>query len=501
MRKRRLGTTSALLGFALAAANAAHAVNTAPVLDVNVSPALYGVAEDSPAPSGGIGTPIDFLVDLASQTGGLDNVIDPDPAAQTGIAVTAASGPGTWWYTIDYGTTWNSLGAVSNTSARLLIADSTTRLYFQGNPNFFGNATLTFRAWDRTSGVNGGVASTTANGGSTAFSIASDTAPLLVYNVNDPPTLAGPPSINAIEDQQVSISGASVADVDGGNLTVGIQVQHGTVTLGTTAGLSFYVGSGSNDAAVTFDGSQPAINAALSTLSYRPTADYYGSDTLQLSVTDLVVNVPPLNIPVTIAPVVDVILHNVTTDEDLSIAVNPLNTDSFEGPASIAGVSNAVNGSATFVGNTITFTPNANFNGSGSFTYDVSSGGAIESGTVNVTVLAVNDPPTIDPIATPPTLDVNAGEQIIALSGIGAGPGETQALAVTATSSSLGLIPNPIVNYVNPAVDGTLRYTPQSGQGGVAIVTVTVTDNGGGNDHIVRAFQVRVDTLFKDGFE
>ena len=35
---------------------------------------------------------------------------------------------------------------------------------------------LTFRAWDRTSGANGGTADTTVNGTGTAFSAATDTA-------------------------------------------------------------------------------------------------------------------------------------------------------------------------------------------------------------------------------------------------------------------------------------------------------------------------------------
>ena len=41
----------------------------------------------------------------------------------------------------------------------------------------------------------------------------------------------------------------------------------------------------------------------------------------------------------------------------------------------------------------ITYTPTANFNGSDSFTYTVSSGGVTESGTISVNVAAVNDAP------------------------------------------------------------------------------------------------------------
>ncbi|MCA9060270.1 MAG: hypothetical protein KDA85_17295, partial [Planctomycetaceae bacterium] len=144
------------------AQNATITVNTAPVLDNSKNPALTAQNEDAGAPSGAVGTLVSALVDFASPTGQVDNVTDSDGGALLGIAITAADTTnGVWYYTIDGGTNWNALGAVSNSSARLLAADSNTRLYFVPSANYNGTISnaITFHAWDQTSGLNGGTAS------------------------------------------------------------------------------------------------------------------------------------------------------------------------------------------------------------------------------------------------------------------------------------------------------------------------------------------------------
>src|SRR5205823_724245 len=92
---------------------------------------------------------------------------------------------------------------------------------------------------------------------------------------------------------------------------------------------------------------------------------------------------------------------------------------------------------------------------------------------------------------------VSAGQQVVALQGIGAGtPAGTQVLSVTASSSNPGLIPNPAVVYTSPNATGELRYTPTSGQAGTATITVTVKDNGGTaggrQDTVSQAFTVSI---------
>ena len=89
----------------------------------------------------------------------------------------------------------------------------------------------------------------------------------------------------------------------------------------------------------------------------------------------------------------------------------------------------------------------------------------------------VNDAPTIN---TPSnvTINENAGQQTVNLTGITTGGGETQTLMVTASSNNTTLI-DPTVTYTSPSSTGTLTFTPAANSFGTATITVTVMDNGG----------------------
>jgi predicted outer membrane repeat protein len=163
-------------------------VNTAPILDATKSPLLATIAEDAAAPVGKVGTLIDGLIHL---NGSLKNATDANAGAVTGIAVTGASALGTWYYSLNNGGIWTLLGVVANSGARLLAADGQTRIYFKPAADLNGtiNGLLAFRAWDRTTGANGGFVSTLENGGPNAFSTVTDTASITITPVNDAPTL------------------------------------------------------------------------------------------------------------------------------------------------------------------------------------------------------------------------------------------------------------------------------------------------------------------------
>ncbi|MCQ4349017.1 VCBS domain-containing protein, partial [Pseudomonas stutzeri] len=129
------------------------AVNDAPLLaDTALS---LSVAEDAGAPSGAVGSP------LSAFTGGIS---DPDGDVPKGIAIIGSDEThGTWYYSTDGGSSWQSVGSVSATSALLLADNPNTRLYFQPADDFNGSIAsgLTFKAWDQSSGTVGSRADTT----------------------------------------------------------------------------------------------------------------------------------------------------------------------------------------------------------------------------------------------------------------------------------------------------------------------------------------------------
>ena len=73
-----------------------------------------------------------------------------------------------------------------------------------------------------------------------------------------------------------------------GLLEVTLAVTNGLLTLGDPAasGLAYTTGDGTDDVTMTFTGTTSVINSALDGLSYTPTDDFNGADTLNVSVTD-----------------------------------------------------------------------------------------------------------------------------------------------------------------------------------------------------------------------
>ncbi|MFO1321697.1 MAG: DUF4347 domain-containing protein [Burkholderiales bacterium] len=214
--------------------------NTAPVLDATKSPTLAPVAEDAGAPSGSVGTRVSALVDFASPGGQVDNVTDSNVSPSLGIAITAAdTSRGSWWYTTDAGDHWYALGSPTTANARLLASDADTRLYFQPGADDNGTipAAITFRAWDRTTGSNGGTADTTAHGGTTAFSATTDTAGITVTAVNDAPTLTTPAAQVVAEDGSTGALTITVADVDSAVGSLTLTATSGNTTLIPNANL------------------------------------------------------------------------------------------------------------------------------------------------------------------------------------------------------------------------------------------------------------------------
>ncbi len=178
------------------------------------------------------------------------------------------------------------------------------------------------------------------------------------------------------------------------SISVTLSVTNGTLTLGSTIGLT--ITSGSNGSSlITFSGTDAAINAALNAgLTFVPTADFNGTSSLTFianagtSDTD--------SIAITVTPVSDIVGDNVSTIQNSTIIFNAItgtngaSVDNFEGSATITAVSPAGHGTVLFTGaGVITFVPTVGYFGTDTFTYTVTSGGVTETATENVVIAAL----------------------------------------------------------------------------------------------------------------
>jgi hypothetical protein len=121
----------------------------------------------------------------------------------------------------------------------------------------------------------------------------TDTMDITVNPVNDAPvlTVPGTQSIaaNTVATLSVATSNAvSVSDVDanGNDVKLTLTGTSGTVTLATTAGLSFSAGDGTADATMTFTGTLAALNTALDGMTFKPTANFAGAANLSVDADD-----------------------------------------------------------------------------------------------------------------------------------------------------------------------------------------------------------------------
>ncbi|MDC0991096.1 Ig-like domain-containing protein [Gammaproteobacteria bacterium] len=102
-----------------------------------------------------------------------------------------------------------------------------------------------------------------------------------------------------------------------------------------------------------------------------------------------------------ITPDINSIADSATTSEDIAVDINVLANDSFITTAPITvTAANGSNGSIAITANIVSYTSNADFNGTDTFSYTITQGDKTSSADVTVTIEAVNDAPTIDTAST-----------------------------------------------------------------------------------------------------
>ncbi|RYD25516.1 MAG: choice-of-anchor D domain-containing protein, partial [Verrucomicrobiaceae bacterium] len=204
------------------------------------------------------------------------------------------------------------------------------------------------------------------------------------------------------------------------------------------------------------------------TLTLTPLPDRSGSATvtvtaddgsLQSAVVSLTLTVYPVNDP----PTLDAV-DAVTIQEDAGArTVNLIGLGAGPGESgqllTVTAVSSnpalipdpVVNHNGASAIGALTFTPTPNASGTATVTVRVADGQLLNDTLIRsfvVTVLPVNDPPTLDAIADPASSPEDSGTRTVNFTGVSAGPGESgQTLTVTAFSSNPALIPDPAVSY------------------------------------------------------
>ncbi len=292
------------------------------------------------------------------------------------------------------------------------------------------------------------------NGGDSFVVTVSDgnggtTTSLVTIGVNPVNDVPESNNQNLVTDEDTPITGQVVAsDVDGDTLgyTVSGQPTNGTVTL----------------------------NPATGSFVYTPNADYNGSDSFVVTISDGKGGTTTSLITIGINPVNDAPVssnQNLTTPEDTALIGQVVATD-VEGDSLAYSVSGQpANGSVTLdpVTGDFVYTPNANYNGSDSFVVTISDGnGGTTTSLINIGVTPVNDGPVASnlnlatPEDTPVSGQVNASDV----------DGDTLSFAV-------GTVPANGSVTLNPAT-GSFVYTPNTNFNGSDSFVVTISDGNGG---------------------
>ncbi|TYB74553.1 tandem-95 repeat protein, partial [Bizionia saleffrena] len=227
------------------------------------------------------------------------------------------------------------------------------------------------------------------------------------------------------------------------------------------------------------------------TITYTPDADFNGTDTFDYTVTvtnsDGSTTTETATVTVTVNPIDDANDDIATTDEDTAVTIDVIDNDGFQGvygtDYEVTDATAPANG--TLVINpdgTITYTPDADFNGTDTFDYTVTvtnSDGSTttETATVTIMVTPVNDAPVaVDDnytvseestvILTPLDLDSDIDGDILSIVSINGTlltPGTVQVITT----------PNGTVN-IDAA--GVITFTPSDNYNGTETFGYVITD-------------------------
>jgi N-acetylneuraminic acid mutarotase len=408
-----------------------------------------------------ISNPAAILEDAAQQTVNLSGISAGSNESQT-LVVTATS---------------DNTALIPNPTVTYTSPSATGSLKYTPVANANGTATITV----------------TVNDGQALNNLITQTFVVTVTAVNDAPTL------DVISNPAAILEDAGLQTI---NLT--------GITAGGGESQALVVTATSNNTNVipnpTVSYTSPGTTGSL---SYTPVANANGSAIITVTVNDgdvsnntivrtFTVNVTSVNDAPTITAISDQTINEDGSTGALSFTVGDVETAAASLTLTRASTNTTLVPLANIVfggsgtDRTVTVTPTANQNGTATITVTVSDGTTTTNSVFVLTVNAVNDSPTLNAISNPAAILEDAAQQTVNLSGISAGPNESQTITLTATSDNTALIPDPIVTYTSPSATGSLKYTPVANASGTATITVTVNDGQALNNLFTQTFIVTV---------
>ena len=247
-----------------------------------------------------------------------------------------------------------TVATVSANNGTVTVNSADQSLNYSPNANFNGSDTINYTISDGNGGTATALVMVTVNG------------------INDAP-VANDDNASVNEDSNINISVLeNDNDVDGDTLTI-------TAATATSG-------------AVTIDNGI--------SLTYTPNANFSGTDTVSYTISDGQGASASSSVSVTISSVNDIPIANAdiaSTNEDTSVNIDVLANDiDVDGDTLTITAATATSGAVTIDnGISLTYTPNANFNGSDTIDYTMSDdNGGTATAIVTVSVVSVNDAPT-----------------------------------------------------------------------------------------------------------
>ncbi|MES1242957.1 MAG: Ig-like domain-containing protein [Acidobacteriota bacterium] len=306
-----------------------------------------------------------------------------------------------------------------------------SQVTYTPNANFHGTDSFTYTANDGNGGTDTATVTVTIN------------------PTNDAP-VADDDAASVVEDDSAAVAVlGNDSDVDGDTLTVTAVTQ----------------------------GAHGAVAITGSTVTYTPASNYNGADAFTYTISDGNGGSDTATVTMTVTASNDALTANddsATAAEDGSVTVNVLanDTDPENDPLTVVSVTQGTNGAVAIVGNQVTYTPNADFHGTDSFTYTASDGnGGTGGATVTVTVTPVNDAP----VAGDDTASV-VEDGSVTISVLG---DDTDVDGDTLIVASVTQGTNGTVVIVGSS---QVTYTPATNFHGTDSFTYTVSDGNGGTD-------------------